>query len=241
MSDQLRSNCKTLRLAYIAEIYDQIPFENKEQYLNDLFDEEHKLREQTKSIRLIKKAKFLDKKNLYTYEWTEQIRFPPHTSKEEICILSFIEKGENVVLVGSPGTGKTHLATGLGRKACENGYEVRFYRVAHLVEELEQALRLNKLSTFRKKLEKVDLIILDEMGYLPFSKEGSEPLFQLISEFYEQKSLIITSNLEFSQWNRIFVDSRLTAALVDRLIHHAHIISYQGESYRLTNALSKRK
>ncbi|WP_026562752.1 ATP-binding protein, partial [Bacillus sp. J37] len=84
-------------------------------------------------------------------------------------------------------------------------------------------------------------IILDEMGYLPFSKEGSELLFQLISEFYEQKSLIITSNLEFSQWNRIFTDSRLTAALVDRLIHHAHIISYQGESYRLTNALSKRK
>ncbi|WP_026559750.1 ATP-binding protein, partial [Bacillus sp. J37] len=83
--------------------------------------------------------------------------------------------------------------------------------------------------------------ILDEMGYLPFSKEGSELLFQLISEFYEQKSLIITSNLEFSQWNRIFTDSRLTAALVDRLIHHAHIISYQGESYRLTNALSKRK
>ncbi|WP_198025773.1 ATP-binding protein, partial [Bacillus sp. J37] len=77
--------------------------------------------------------------------------------------------------------------------------------------------------------------------YLPFSKEGSELLFQLISEFYEQKSLIITSNLEFSQWNRIFTDSRLTAALVDRLIHHAHIISYQGESYRLTNALSKRK
>jgi len=241
MSDQLRSKCKTLRLAYIAEIYDQIPFENKEQYLNDLFDEEHKLREQTKSIRLIKKAKFLDKKNLHTYEWTEQIRFPPHTSKEEICSLSFIEKGESVVLVGSPGTGKTHLATGLGRKACENGYEVRFYRVAHLVEELEQALRLSKLSAFRKKLEKVDLIILNEMSYLPFSKEGSELLLQLISEFYEQKSLIITSNLEFSQWNRIFVDSRLTAALVDRLIHHAHIISYQGESCRLTNALSKRK
>ena len=87
----------------------------------------------------------------------------------------------------------------------------------------------------------MDLVILDEMGYLRFSKEGGELLFQLISEFYEQKSLIITSNLEFSQWNRIFTDSRLTAALVDRLIHHAHILSFHGESYRLANALSKRK
>jgi DNA replication protein DnaC len=241
MSDQLRSKCKTLRLAHIAEIYHQIPFENLEKYLNDLFDEEFRLRDQTKSMRLIKKARFLDKKSLQTYEWTEQIRFPAHTSKDEICSLNFIESGQNVVLVGSPGTGKTHLATALGRKACENGYEVRFYRVAHLVEELEQALKSNKLSAFCNKLEKMDLIILDEMGYLPFSKEGSELLFQLISEFYEQKSLIITSNLEFSQWNRIFTDSRLTAALVDRLIHHAHIISFQGESYRLTIHYLKEK
>ena len=97
-----------------------------------------------------------------------------------------------------------------------------------------------KLKQFRSKLEKVDLMILDEMGYLPFGKEGAELLFQIISEFYEQKSLIITSNLEFSQWNRIFSDSRLTAALVDRLIHHAHIISYTGQSFRLTNALSRK-
>jgi DNA replication protein DnaC len=163
------------------------------------------------------------------------------STKEDLCSLAFIEKKQNVVMVGSPGTGKTHLATGLGRKACEEGYEVRFYRVAHLVEELESALRINRVSAFRKRLEKVDLVILDEMGYLPFSKEGAELLFQLISEFYEQKSLIITSNLEFSQWNRIFTDSRLTAALVDRLIHHAHILSFHGESYRLANALSKRK
>lgn len=104
---------------------------------------------------------------------------------------------------------------------------------------MELALRLNRLTAFRKRIEKLDLIILDEMGYLPFSKEGAELLFQLISECYEQKSLILTSNLEFSQWNRIFTDSRLTAALVDRLIHHAHIISFQGESFRLANALSK--
>ncbi|WP_053075051.1 ATP-binding protein [Ornithinibacillus californiensis] len=101
--------------------------------------------------------------------------------------------------MGSPGTGKSHLATGLGRKACELGYEVRFLRVSLLVEQLEHALIENKLPAFRRRLEKVDLIILDEMGYLPFSKEGYGLLFQLIAEWYEQKSLIITSNLEFSQ------------------------------------------
>jgi DNA replication protein DnaC len=95
------------------------------------------------------------------------------------------------------------------------------------------------IQQFRKKFKKVDLVILDEMGYIPFTKEGSELLFQLISDWYEQKSIIITSNLEFSQWNRIFMDSRLTAALVDRVIHHAHILSFTGDSYRVTHALSR--
>lgn len=236
----IRELCKTLRLAYVADVFEKISFENPEQFLYGVLEEELKLRENAKIARLIKKARFLDKKSLDTYEWTEQIRFPPHLTKEELCTLNFIENRQNVVLVGSPGTGKTHLAAGLGRKACEQGYEVRFFRIAHLVEELEQALHNNRLSAFRKRMEKVDLVILDEMGYLPFSKEGAELLFQIISEFYEQKSVIITSNLEFSQWNKIFTDSRLTAALVDRLIHHAHIISFHGESYRLSHALSKR-
>lgn len=240
MKQDIRELCKTLRLAYVADVYEKISFENQEQFLYEVLEKELKLRENAKTNRLMKKARFLDKKSLHTYEWTEQIRFPPHLNKEELCSLKFIENRQNVVLVGSPGTGKTHLATGLGRKACEQGYEVRFYRIAHLVEELEQALHNYRLSAFRKRMEKVDLVILDEMGYLPFSKEGAELLFQIISEFYEQKSVIITSNLEFSQWNKIFTDSRLTAALVDRLIHHAHIISFHGESYRLSHALSKR-
>jgi len=106
-----------------------------------------------------------------------------------LCSLRFIENRQNVVLVGSPGTGKTHLATGLGRKACEQGYEVRFYRIAHLVEELEQALHNNRLSTFRKRMEKVDLVILDEMGYLPFSKEGAELLFQITFQSFTNKKV----------------------------------------------------
>lgn len=239
MSESIRSLCKSLRLAYVADVYENLPFESPVQYVEALFLEEQRLREKAKIHRLEKNAKFLDGKSLHTYEWHEHIRFPAQLDKKELTDLTFVSKQQNVVLIGSPGTGKTHLATGLGRKACEQGYEVRFYRVSDLVEQLERALKQDKLDTFRRKFEKVEVVILDEMGYLPFSKEGSELLFQLIADWYEQKSLIITSNLEFSQWNRIFTDSRLTAALVDRLIHHAHILSFTGESYRLSNALSK--
>ncbi|MFD2195717.1 IS21-like element helper ATPase IstB, partial [Oceanobacillus bengalensis] len=158
--------------------------------------------------------------------------------RESLESLYFIDKKENLILTGAPGTGKSHLVTALGRKACRSGYEVRFYRVADLVELLEKSWREGRFQALRNRFNKVDMIILDEMGYVPFSKEGAELLFQLISDWYERSSLVITSNLEFSQWNRIFADARLTAALVDRVIHHAHILSFTGDSYRVTHALS---
>lgn len=240
MNEDILTLCKQLRLAYVSEAIKEVPFTEPEEYLYQVLLKEQLGREQAKIARNLKQARFIDTKTLESYQWHKDICLPSHLTKDELEQLDFIRRKENVILVGAPGTGKTHLASALGRKACEHGFEVRFYRVSHLVEELEQALHTGKLKQFRSKLEKVDLMILDEMGYLPFGKEGAELLFQIISEFYEQKSLIITSNLEFSQWNRIFSDSRLTAALVDRLIHHAHIISYTGQSFRLTNALSRK-
>jgi len=238
MSDSIKAKCKLLRLAYVSDIFDKIPFEYPEQYLSELLDQELALRETAKGERLIKKAKFINHKELSDYRWDEHIRFPVHLDRSTLETLRFIERKENLILTGSPGTGKSHLVTALGHKACRNGYEVRFYRVADLVNQLEKSWKEGKFQTFRNKFNKVDLIILDEMGYVPFNKEGAELLFLLISDWYEQRSISITSNLEFSQWNRVFADARLTAALVDRVIHHAHILSFTGDSYRVKHALS---
>lgn len=238
---ELREMCKTLRLAYVNDIHADIAYENPTQFLKILFQKELELREDAKSTRLIKKAGFLQKKSLSSFKWNEQIHFPSHIDTQELCSLKFIERRENLILTGAPGTGKTHLATGIGYEACVKGLEVRFYRVSDLAELLEKAWSDGKLAQLRNRFKSVDLIILDEMGYVPFSKEGAELLFQLISDWYEQKSLVITSNLEFSQWNRVFSDSRLTAALVDRVIHHAHILNFTGDSFRVTNALSRQK
>lgn len=237
----LKEVCKTLYLAYVAEHYEGIEFVSKEQFLREVLSKEVTLRQNAKITRLMKKAKFRELKWLKDYEWTEQLHLPATTTKEEIIDLRFLKGKQNLLLLGSPGTGKTHLATALGAKACEMGYEVRFFRVADLVGQLEEALKEGTLQRLKRQIEKCDLLILDELGYVPFQKQGSELLFHIIADCYEHKSVIVTSNLEFGQWNRVFGDNRLTSALVDRLVHHAHIIAFTGESYRLKNALSSVK
>lgn len=239
MIDRFGELCKALHLAHVPSIVEHRAEPQTVHLLSEIFQEELDKRELSKKLRFTKLAKFPSEKRLEEYEWHRNIQLPSSSTREELISLDFIRNNENAVFVGAPGTGKTHLATALGIKACEEGYETRFWRVSELVSELEKSWKKQQIHSLKKKFDKTRLIILDEMGYVPFTKEGSELLFQLISEWYETKSVIITSNLEFSSWNKVFIDPRLTAALVDRLIHHAHILSFTGESYRLKNALSK--
>lgn len=151
----------------------------------------------------------------------------------------FVRRCENVIAIGNPGTGKTHLAIDLGRRLCREGFKVRFYTVAQLVEELSEAQEIKRLSRLHAQLLKLDALILDELSYLTFSKAQAELLFHVLSDRNERGSVIITTNLEFSRWSELFPDTMLTGALVDRLTHHGHILNMNGDSYRLASRLQE--
>ncbi|SIT09370.1 IS21-like element helper ATPase IstB [Alicyclobacillus vulcanalis] len=238
MKEALAQACKNLHLGYVMEAYESIPFEERTTFLLGVFEAELKGREAARIRRLLKKAQFPQAKHLEGYDFSK-VKFPPHCSREQLTELAFLERRENVLMLGPVGTGKTHLAIALGMKACAKGHEVRFFRVHDLVATLQERYQAGTLRRFLSELKKAELIILDETGFVPFHKDGAELLFHVISDCYEQRSVIVTSNLEFGQWNTIFGEERLTAALVDRLVHHAHVLAFTGESYRLQHALSE--
>lgn len=181
---------------------------------------------------LVRTAGFPAIKRLDDYDCT----FAGANKKQlaELSSLSFIERGQNVVLLGPSGVGKTHLALALGLKAAENGYRTRFLTAADLVRDLATARRQERLDSYQKSLVAQRLLIIDELGYLPLDRAAAHELFQIIAKRYESGSIIVTSNLNFGQWDQTLGgDSALAAALLDRLLHHAHVIPLQGESWRL--------
>ena len=195
-------------------------------------------REQRATQRRIKAARFPMIKTLESFDF----KAIPSLNKMltlELARCEYITRRQNVLAVGNSGTGKTHIALALGLAACQKGFKVRFATAAGMVNEMIEAKDEKKLLRLQKQLARLDLLIIDEMGFVPFSKTAAELLFELISHRYERASVMITSNLPFDEWPDVFGSERLTGALLDRLTHHVNILEMNGDSYRLKD--SKRK
>lgn len=235
----IKEYCKELRLGKnIYESYSKIEATEFGDFLAQLLKLEIDYRDITRKNRNLKAACFDAIKTFENYEFTD-VEIPSSIDIETLKAADFVGKKENLILYGPVGTGKTHMATAIGVAACSAGKKVRFFRTASLVNHLSEAKLKGELKRFLKQIEKTDLLICDEWGYVPFEKEGSQLLFQVISECYEKRSVIITTNLEFSKWNGIFYDEKLTSAIIDRLVHHSYLLIFRGQSYRLTHSTIK--
>lgn len=211
-----------------------------ERFLLRLCEQELIERQRRMVERRIKQAMFPTIKRLDSFDFT----VIPSVNKVLVTELSrceYIDRKENVIALGNSGTGKTHIATGLGVAACQKGLSVFFATAASLVNELLEARDEKRLLRLQKQLSKYKLLIIDELGFVPLSKTGSELLFEVFSQRYEQGSIMLTSNLPFDEWTEIFGSERLTGALLDRITHHVHIIEVNGESYRLKQSKKKKK
>lgn len=234
MSELLIECAKRLKLSQLRSHVDELSAQEVS-FLEKLFTREIEQREQTKLNLLLKQAQ-LPQSGQEPYEW-QHVQLPKTITKEELLEGAFLEKRENLILYGGVGTGKTYLSKCIALNAITRyGHKVRFYTVAALVNQLTDANQKGQLNRLMNQLDKLDLLILDELGYIPLGKEGAELLFQVISMCYEKRSIVLTTNLQFGQWNHVFGNQILTEAVIDRLIHHSHLAIFTGESYRYRNS-----
>ena len=240
---QLEQQLTDLHLASIRKQYQTLAQQaaqanwSFETYLAQLIDQEFQRRTMNRRRRRIKEAKFPLLKELADFDYMAI----PQLSKQRVLSLAegaYLEQAEPVILVGNPGLGKTHIATGLALIACRQNHRVRFYTVTQLVNELALAQQEHQLPKLLEKLGRHKLLVLDEFGYVPFSPTGAQLLFQCCSHLSERTSLIITTNLPFGEWVSVLGDERLTNGLLDRLTFRSHILEFVGQSYRLRQQLN---
>ncbi|MCW4015107.1 MAG: IS21-like element helper ATPase IstB [Candidatus Bathyarchaeota archaeon] len=229
---------KTPTFSHYDEIVRQLaPEEGYEHFLCKLLKQEIDGRQDNLQKRKIKAAKFPFSKTFDEFDLNKL----EHVSEgyvRELSTCDFVKNRQNIVMIGNSGSGKTHLSIALGLRACHAGMNVRFYTAANLVNDLSEALEFKRLSKLEKSLAKVELLILDELSYLTFNRHQSELLFQVISERSERSSVIVTTNLEFSNWTQIFENEIMVAAMIDRLTFKSHILNMNvKDSYRLQQTI----
>ena len=233
MYSTLADLCKQLRLSGVYNYVQEYPPDNEDvlKFLNLALQSELDKRHLSRQMRVLRQAGFPTKKRFEDL----LIDDLPQDGKEAVPALktlAFLRERRNAILIGNSGTGKTHIAIAVGIRACEENYRVAFRTAAALVNEMIEARNDNRLSIYIKQFKKVDLLIIDELGYVTFDLAAAELLFQLLAARYEIMSTIITSNLGFSDWVKVFHDRALTAAILDRITHHALILNMNGESFR---------
>ena len=241
---QIDYHLRALRLPGILREWRKITDEARKEsipyttYLLTLLDEEIITRETRAIARAIKQARFPVVKELADFDFSAS----PRVNKQAILTLAlgeYIEKRENIIFLGPSGVGKTHLAIALGMEACRKRKRVKYYNASTLAYLLKEMDDQKQISRFEKQFLRYDLIICDELGYIPFSTTGSQLLFKFLSLRYERGSVIFTSNLDFARWDSLFHDKQMTLALLDRITHRAHIFSMEGESYRFKEAMRR--
>jgi DNA replication protein DnaC len=242
----LINHFKTLKLPTFAREYEKVGIEcaredvDYARYLLRLCELECIDREQRNTERRIRQAKFPVTKSLDTFDFAAI----PGLNKSlllELMRCEWIDKRENIIALGPSGVGKTHIALALGLAACQKGMSVLFTTAAALVHELMEARDEKRLRTLQKQLANAKLLIIDELGYVPFTAVGAELLFEVFSRRYEHGATLVTSNLPFDEWTSVLGSERLTGALLDRLTHHVHILEMNGESYRLATSKKRQK
>lgn len=241
----LEHHLKTLRLPTILNEYDKVARQcaaeqvDYPRYLLRLTELELLDRDRRAIERRIRQARFPVVKSLDSFDFLA-IASLNKTLVLELARCEFLSRKENPLLLGNSGTGKTHVALALGLSACQRGHRVRFTTAAALVSELIEARDDKHLLRFQKQLASYELLIVDELGYVPLSKSGAELLFETFSQRYERASTLVTSNLPFEEWTEVFGSERLTGALLDHLTHHVHILEMNGDSFRLKQSRRKR-
>jgi len=210
-----------------------------DQFLLNLIAAELQARSESRLNRRIRESKFPLLKPIETFDLTATPELDIRLFRD-LAEGGFIKEHRNVILLGRSGAGKTHMAIALGIEACRNNFRTRFVTCYGLINELIEARQERTLQRLLQKYARYDLLVLDELGYVPFSKEGSELLFQVLAERHEKGSVMITTNLGFADWSQVFGDPVMTAALLDRLTHKAHIINCNWDSYRLKQSLKER-